>query len=59
MDQKVTAPPLAVGVAEVMATPLVKENGLPLYVMEDGAASLTIIVTVAVSLPPVLLAVIV
>ena len=30
MDQKLTVPPLAVGVVEVMATPLVKVNGLPL-----------------------------
>ena len=41
----------------VIATPLVSVNELGLYVTDDGAASLTSIVTVAVELPPVLLAV--
>ena len=52
-----TAPPLALGVAVVMAESLVNVNGLPLYTMDDGAISLTVMVTVAVELPPELLAV--
>jgi len=55
----VAFPPLAVGVTVVIATPLVSVNELGLYVTDEGAASLTRIVTVAVALPPVLLAVIV
>ena len=56
-DQVVMAPPLVVGVTVVMAVPLVKENESGLYVIEDGAMSLTSMVTVAVVLPPVLPAV--
>jgi len=52
-------PPLTVGVVVVIAVPLVSENELGLYVSDDGATSLTTMVTVAVSLPPVLLAVMV
>jgi len=44
-------------VTVVIAVPLVSVNELGLYVTDDGAASLTRIVTVAVELPPVLLAV--
>ena len=40
-----------------MAESLVNVNGLPLYTMDDGAISLTVMVTVAVELPPELLAV--
>ena len=57
MDQEVTVPPLTVGVAVVMAVPLFRVNGLPLYAMELGAASFTVIDTLAVELPPVLVAV--
>ena len=57
IDHEVTAPPLALGVAVVMAESLVNVNGLPLYTMDDGATSLTVMVTVAVELPPELLAV--
>ena len=57
IDHEVTAPPLALGVAVVMAEFLVNVNGLPLYTMDDGAISLTVMVTVAVELPPELLAV--
>ena len=57
IDHEVTVPPLALGVAVVMAVSLVSVNGLPLYTMEDGMISLTVMVTVAVALPPVLLAV--
>jgi len=57
IDHEVTAPPLTLGVAVAMAESLVSVNGLPLYTMEDGAISLTVMVTVAVELPPVLLAV--
>ena len=56
-DQAVTGPPLAVGVTVVIAVPLVKVNDVGLYVIDDGATSLTSMVRVAVSLPPVLLAV--
>ena len=57
IDHEVIAPPLALGVAVVMAESLVSVNGLPLYTMDDGAMSLTVMVTVAVELPPELLAV--
>ena len=52
-----TVPPLEDGVSAVIAEPLVKVYGLPLYATDDGAISLTTMLTVAVSLPPVLLAV--
>ena len=58
-DHEVMVPPLTVGVVVVIAVPLVSENELGLYVSDDGATSLTTMVTVAVSLPPVLLAVMV
>ena len=58
IDQEVTGPPLVVGVTVVMAVPFVSENELGLY-ETFGVTSLTTMVTVAVSLPPVLLAVIV
>ena len=56
-DQPVMVPPLAVGVTVVMAVPFVKVNEFGLYVSEDGTISLTTMVTSAVVLPPVLLAV--
>ena len=56
-DHEVMAPPLTVGVTVVMAVPLVKVNEFGLYVSDEGAMSLTTMVTVAVSLPPVLEAV--
>ena len=59
IDQEVTVPPLEVGVAAVIAESFVKVNGLPLYATDDGATSLTTMVIVAVSLPPVFDAVIV
>jgi len=34
IDQEVTAPPLTLGVAVVMAVPLVNVNGVPLYTRE-------------------------
>ena len=34
IDHEVTVPPLTVGVAVVMAVPLVRVNGLPLYTRE-------------------------
>ena len=58
-DQVVMVPPLLVGVTVVMAVPLVSVNELGLYVKDDGATSLTTMVTSAVVLPPVLVAVIV
>lgn len=54
---EVIAPPLAVGVAVVMVTSFVSENGFPLKATDAGAASLTTMVTVVVALPPVLVAV--
>ena len=56
-DQPVMGPPLAVGVTVVMAVPLVSVKEFGLYVSEDGTTSLTSMVTSAVVLPPVLLAV--
>ena len=56
-DQDVNGPPLAVGVTVVMAVPLVSVNEFGLYVREEGAMSLTTIVTSSVVLPPVLVAV--
>ena len=56
-DHEVMGPPLAVGVTVVMAVPLVSVNEFGLNTRADGAISLTSMVTVAVSLPPVLLAV--
>ena len=58
VDHEVTAPPVEVGVAVVMAVFFVSENELGLYEIL-GVTSLTTMVTVVVSLPPVLLAVIV
>ena len=57
IDQEDTAPPLALGITVVIATPLVSVNELGLYVIPDGAASLMRMVTVVVALPPVLVAV--
>ena len=56
-DHEVIGPPLTVGVAVVIEVPFVNVNELGLYERPDGATSLTTMVTVAVSLPPVLLAV--
>ena len=58
-DQDVTGPPLDDGVTAVIAVPFVRVNEFGLYEIDEGATSLTTIVTVAVSLPPVLEAVIV
>jgi len=57
-DQEVMAPPLVVGVNVVMAVPFSKVREFELYEI-DGATSLTMIVMLAVSVPPVLFAVIV
>ena len=56
-DQEVMVPPLTVGVTVVMAVPLVSVNEFGLYVRDEGATSLTSMVTSAVVLPPVLVAV--
>ena len=56
-DQDVTGPPLVVGVTVVMAVPLVSVNEVGLYVRADGATSFTTMVTSAVVLLPLLLAV--
>jgi hypothetical protein len=53
----VIVPPLTVGVVVVIAVSLVNVKVLGLYDKEDGATSLTTMVRVAVSLPPVLSAV--
>ena len=52
IDQEVIVPPLAVGVIVVIATFTVSVDELGLYVIEEGAASVTSMVTVAVALPP-------
>lgn len=52
-----TVPPPTVGVLVVMATFFVRVAELGLYTIEEGAASVTSMVTVAVALPPELLAV--
>ena len=54
-DHDVMVPPLTVGVVVVIAVPFVSVNELGLYVSEDGATSLTTMVTLTESLPPVLL----
>ena len=56
-DHDVTVPPLDVGVAVVIAESLVSVRKLGLYATLDGAISFTCIVTVAVPLPPALVAV--
>ena len=56
-DQEVIVPQLEVGVAVVIAVPLVKENEDCLYAIELGATSFSTKGRTAVSLPPVLLAV--
>ena len=58
-DHEVTGPPLALGVTVVIAVPLVSVKEFGLYVKEEGATSLTTMVTSSVVLPPVLVAVIV
>lgn len=55
--QDVIGPPLTVGVAVVIEVPFVNVNEFGLYERPDGATSLTTMVTVVVSLPPVLPAV--
>tara|TARA_B100000609_G_scaffold176754_1_gene154925 strand:- start:279 stop:506 length:228 start_codon:yes stop_codon:yes gene_type:complete len=57
-EYETTVPPVDVTEVVVMAVPLVSVKEFVLYVI-DGAMSLTIIVTLAVSVPPVLVAVIV
>ena len=57
MDQFVTVPPLEVGVSVFIAESFARVSELGLYVTDEGATSLTAMVTVAVSLPPALLAV--
>ena len=57
-EYETTVPPVDVTEVVVMAVPLVNVKEFVLYVI-DGAISLTIIVTLAVSVPPVLVAVIV
>ena len=57
-DQEVMAPPLVVGVNVVMAVPFSTVREFELYEI-DGATSLTMMVMLAVSVPPVLFAVIV
>ena len=60
IDHVETGPPLEVGLAgAVIATPFTNVIELGLYEIEDGGAMLTWMVTTAVALPPLLLAVIV
>ena len=57
--QDTTAPPLAVGVTDVIAVPLASVNEFGLYVTREGAISFTVISKTVESLPPALVAVIV
>jgi len=57
-EYEMTVPPVDATEAVVMAVPLVKVKEFVLYVI-DGAISLTTMVTLAVSVPPVLVAVMV
>ena len=57
-EYETTVPPVDVTEVVVMAVPLVRVNEVVLYAI-DGAMSLTTIVTLAVSVPPVLVAVMV
>ena len=57
IDHETTVPPLDVGVAVVIAESLAKVMKLGLYATDDGAMSLTWMVTVTVPLPPALVAV--
>ena len=59
IDQSVGDPPPVVGVIVDMVVPLTNVSELGEYVTADGATSLTTMVTLAVSVPPVLVAVIV
>ena len=52
-------PPLMVGLAAVIAVPLVNVNGSSLYESRNGGMSLTCIVIVVEPLPPAFIAVIV
>ena len=56
-DHDVGVPPLVVGVTVVINVPFVRVSELDGYVIVEGAMSLTWMVTVAVLLPPVLVAV--
>jgi hypothetical protein len=58
-DHDVIVPPLTVGVTVVICVPIVSTNEFGLYAKVDGATSFTSMVIVAVSVPPVLVAVIV
>ena len=57
-DQEVIVPPLVVGVSVVIGLFRVRVSEVALYVMV-GVTSLTTMVTLAVSVPPVLVAVMV
>ena len=57
IDQEVIAPPLAVGVIVGIIESFCKVNELGLYVTPAGAATMTVMVTVAVALPPEFVAV--
>ena len=56
-DHEVIVPPFTVGVTAVIAVPLVRVNEFGLYESEEGATSMTSMVRITLSLPPVLLAV--
>jgi len=59
IDQFVGAPPPVVGETVDIVVPLTNVSELGEYVTADGARSLTVIVKLAVSVPPVLVAVMV
>ena len=57
MDHDVMSPPFTEGTAAVIAVPLVRTKVSGSYSRPVGATALTVMVTVVVSLPPVLVAV--
>ena len=57
IDHEVTAPPLEVGVMADIVTSFVNESELGVYVIDDGATSLTTMDTTVELLPPPFVAV--
>ena len=58
MAHKVTVPPALLGASGAgIAVPFVRHNGFGEYETKEGATSLTAMVTVAVSEPPLFVAV--
>ncbi len=57
IDQEVTVPPVYCGVAVVIKVPFSNVNEFGVYDTEEGAISLTTIVTICESVPPAFVAV--